>query len=1313
MKIRFSILLYGLLMVLLSATNLNAARIDYTAERIVGVYSNSTNLTYTLDNTHARTISEFQYYSNELGGPMTIHNIGLVIVNMLSVTQGSIFPIQIYMKNTTDSLLDVTSQGVGGWAEPNYASDYTLVFSSNDMSVTTASYQNIYNIALSQPFTYTGGNLNVVFVRPSGVSTATIGYNWAATNISAVTTDANLSVGRYKYGAAVGLWTAGKLTYRPVMTFNNLTPSREHNMVTGVVSNLRLVTENRISAIMSPNSTPSANSNYWISRYPVSYINQIYSPSEMGNGLLPTCPRTINEMSLFITAKPGSTSITDTQHIAIYMRNLPSATEWNNGTNPSTYSTSTGFVKVYEGTYTVARSIGWVTFNIGTKDSPFIYNGTSSLEVLIKSNSNTELPTYNTFADFGLNSGNTEARAAYSTTTTAPTTWNSTPIQTRKLAARFAYTPDIMRISSIKAEHPVNNFLSDTLYNLMRVNIKTENTCNPITLNNLNIDLTTSPNAAYKYFKVYYTNNQSPNFQDTIYIGTIQQADLISNVSDLEIPINRTLLQGDNYFYVVGEMDLSSDCMSPLDITLTSIYADDLRYSNITMDLSNSIFPQLTQPVLINQGDYPMCATSETRDYTIETLGTIRTLNWEIWNPETNMYEAVEGNHTNTITLNRDNILAGKNKMRLIAIPAAGDCFYIDTLTISPRITTPVSNAQFTANGITLDPVNPASYCMDDEITMIGTFEGNAFEVQWQYLDNDMVWKNIPITEIPSANADTMYFIPYEYLRNIQNTKIRFAAISESECGSSIAYSEEYPIKVFRSNKFVQQPRSIASLCDGERLYAVAMYDGEEAIEKGWYKNDYPINYDNPVLDIQNVTIQDAGYYYYRVVAEGCINEIISDTMFVFINKDPQVIDVMSKVRANLGQAAVLRVDSRYAENEDTTGRFQWYRHYAVTNRDIAVKEGGAFYGTKSNKLCVTPTSEEEYTYNGDYYFCCLKARCGGAYSSCGSPIYLIDAYTISITKHPDSIRVCLSDNPTATFTFEAMGYADTATIMYQWYADGVSIVDNAIYTGSKTPTLSYTPGHLSPPYPTFTCKLWIAGRDPNVHFEMTNPAAMFVDAPLPIIPNDTTFDLVVGDNFLFGLYRNDIGVFMQWRMGADNDTTKVKLLEIDANTTEIIDVVCHFTNLSGNTKVIGGALLDEVGEYYVADLTPVKTEYAGTYYVVILSCGGESHYTFDVNVAAQPPVTGVQEEIEKSLLISPNPAKENVSLKFQSVEGKNYTLNIMDETGSIVYTTMGLTERHNNINVDLLKNKFANGTYIASINIDGKSINKRFVIVK
>jgi hypothetical protein len=187
----------------------------------------------------------------------------------------------------------------------------------------------------------------------------------------------------------------------------------------------------------------------------------------------------------------------------------------------------------------------------------------------------------------------------------------------------------------------------------------------------------------------------------------------------------------------------------------------------------------------------------------------------------------------------------------------------------------------------------------------------------------------------------------------------------------------------------------------------------------------------------------------------------------------------------------------------------------------------------------------------------------------------------------------------------------------------------------------------------------------------------------------------------------------MQWRMGADTDTTKIKLLDIDVNTIEIIDIVYQFTNIGGHTQVVGGALLDEIGEYYVADITPAQIGHSGTYYVVILSCGGESHYTFNVNVEAQPPFTGVEEEIEKSLLISPNPAKENVSLKFQSVEGKNYTLNIMDETGSVVYTTTGITERSNNINVDLLKNKFANGTYTASINVDGKSINKRFVIVK
>lgn len=79
----------------------------------------------------------------------------------------------------------------------------------------------------------------------------------------------------------------------------------------------------------------------------------------------------------------------------------------------------------------------------------------------------------------------------------------------------------------------------------------------------------------------------------------------------------------------------------------------------------------------------------------------------------------------------------------------------------------------------------------------------------------------------------------------------------------------------------------------------------------------------------------------------------------------------------------------------------------------------------------ITPLSQKDYTFSGDYYFCESFGACGSVYGGVRSaPIYLLPGDNLSVVAQPSNALVC--PDVVATFTFDVWSDGRDGDVLYK-----------------------------------------------------------------------------------------------------------------------------------------------------------------------------------------------------------------------------------------------------------------------------------------
>lgn len=470
-----------------------------------------------------------------------------------------------------------------------------------------------------------------------------------------------------------------------------------------------------------------------------------------------------------------------------------------------------------------------------------------------------------------------------------------------------------------------------------------------------------------------------------------------------------------------------------------------------------------------------------------------------------------------------------------------------------------------------------------------------------------------------------------------------------------------------------QQPQTLLA-CDGEtgkqlEIAARITYGAKPKYQ--WYRNGTPIpGATEPVYKFQTITYETTGNYSCLVYGPANVQSgQMTDEVLVYTLRPTEIVRQPNRVKAPIGGTVFLEIE---AHTKGITPpffqhRYQWFRN--IDGKDVQLMDNENYANTRSPIMTITNLEDKHFNAEAnDYYFVEVQGQCGTFRSK---PIYLeVETGEVVFLDQPDDVNACFTTN--ASFKANAYVPGSNEMINYQWYKDGELLTDDARITGSQTSELVIT-GVVPADQGNYQVKATatVSGNE-----KMSNEANLIVD----MIP---AFDLQPIDKTI-------------------KEGEKLTL-NVEVSGTEPITYQWY----KDDTKIEGAT--NRVYEVESAELGMT-----GFYFCEATNICGKTKSTIaQIIVEKAGGVTSVGEDNPFNLQITPNPAKHDIILSFESESDNKVDISILDMTGRIVYsTTINANSGLNNLTIDIT-NKFANGTYFVKVNNGNQSSIKQVVIIK
>ena len=862
--------------------------------------------------------------------------------------------------------------------------------------------------------------------------------------------------------------------------------------------------------------------------------------------------------------------------------------------------------------------------------------------------------------------------------------------------------------------------LDEYNYNLMSLLFRTKGEEYP--LNIAKFTFKTKDDEGEKYvenitkIKIYYTESLDKFDSETaVLVGEYEFEDPIKpgDEFDVELSESISLLDGDNYFWMVYEIPTSNSCGDILSIQLQAVNIIDYGVSlNYVFNTAPSEKPKHRyetaidfSPVKISSANpttYVVCRSFE-NGYTIklEVEGAVDKELWEGSNDGVN-WVTIDNNSENRYELNLVN--DDYSYFRYTAFGPSGCSSSEDSYIFEVNYVDPIGEVTIEC----LTDVNLIEPVKEGEVL---TFKATVDNVppaiptsyRWQ-VNNNGVWIDILPELIPSANTDELEIVVdaqkyYGFFRCIVE---QIDIDNPTSCQLSYI-SEPIPVTVVSSEFFfTEHPSKKAILCEGEDFELYFAYSG--VYEEGYWLHDGEIMYDeyhNPISD-QILTIKNV-----ERIHEGTYNFVAKA-----YDRDEDGNFVMREFKTRDAELYVINANSvleqpeekTYAEmggnvlfefTADVRGEYdyQWYKH--TVGGDIELNNNYKYKGTKSNVLSISFLEADDFTYNGDYYFCKINGQCSVTETE---PAYLLTKENqLFITQQPQNTSFCVKKDFPIRLSVEVL--QQSSTLEYQWYKNDTALADNARIKGATTSNLVITPSR-----PLDSDKYWVTITETKTGAQVKSNEVDVVVTDLVSLA-DTIYNFG-GDTTMY-VQEGDYVVLLTTPFKAAgtvtfevifNDTTEsesVPQIPVDPNGYFSLALKYNIPNFQPNQ-----AGLYVLKVYNECDTVVRKIQ------VVLVDKDGNPIETITSSVK--------DNQSDLVLNISPNPVTNRMNLKFNSEE-LNTIIELLDISGSRIATVFdGMAQSGLNvINYDLSKLNLSSGTYFIKYTQGTASQVRPFIFVK
>ena len=326
------------------------------------------------------------------------------------------------------------------------------------------------------------------------------------------------------------------------------------------------------------------------------------------------------------------------------------------------------------------------------------------------------------------------------------------------------------------------------------------------------------------------------------------------------------------------------------------------------------------------------------------------------------------------------------------------------------------------------------SACTGDNITLAVTMSGAVTTYQWQKDGVDLVdGGNISGATTSSLDINSLS----------SADEANYTCVMTATCGGTITTSGGQ-VTLSTAPVISSQPTN-QLVCVGQTLVLSLTVTNPTGVIYQWQKDGADLvdggtisGATTATLTITSATNADAGNYLCKA-STSCSTPTISNTAAVTTTTS-------SSITKQPISADVCRTQSvLFVINMPGAGiTYQW--QFAPNGSTIFtdLSNGGKYSGVTTNSLI---TLNVDNTEVGNYR-CKVTENCGAVQYSAPASI-VINSPTI--IQHPFSQSICTGQF--AKFTIGAIG----DNLVYQWYKDGVAVINNAKISGAKTATLMIT----------------------------------------------------------------------------------------------------------------------------------------------------------------------------------------------------------------------------------------------------------------
>ncbi len=562
--------------------------------------------------------------------------------------------------------------------------------------------------------------------------------------------------------------------------------------------------------------------------------------------------------------------------------------------------------------------------------------------------------------------------------------------------------------------------------------------------------------------------------------------------------------------------------------------------------------------------------------------------------------------------------------------------------------------------------------CGGMDLEFYATADGSVNGYQWQKYQGGQ-WYDITDKENPTAVTQNLKLTDV----NETNTgAYRCKVLGNAECYDEEVFTEEVAFVIPPTFELLENPESQV-ICGGEEVRFQVIGNGLGEIHSyQWYKDGVAISTasneyaDDAVLIINDANINNVGQYYCEIEVEDCRGELTftSETSILYVLQDTKITRQPRSEEVALGETAILAVEAHmkglippYYQHD-----FQWYKG------NVALEDNARIQGAHSSMLTIKNVEAGDL---GNDYHVVVKGQCGTDESVMVS---ISDVPTVSITMNPMDKETC--ESSTATFEATAKSTDVTLGINYQWYKDGIALVDGSGITGSLTNKLEIADVTVTDAGDyTLEAALALAGSTQMA----TSKAGELKVELLPIYTTMPEADVTI-------------------------ETDATLTLEIVADSES--DMTYQWYK---DGKAIAGA----TEATYTVDM--VKYADAGEYYCEATNdCGTRMSDMSMVTVTKKTDPNSVFEQMGSGYALlgnHPNPFAGTTTIKFTVPAATNVVVTLTDASGrklAVIFDGMAVAGE-NNIDLDATSYNLSSGTYFYTVEAEGAAAAKAMILVK